>query len=325
MDLWIKKLFRKKTPGTCLFRVDAGNRPGLSFGHLSRCLVLRDKMEKMFNTQTYFLMKEIKEGVEYARLNGVHVLTIPEKTDAHEDFELMEKFINKINPDTFIIDLPFYEPGEIFFAGLRSKNIQSVFIDDLRFFNPGADFVINSSVNAPDRFKKSEKEMFLGPDFLIFDDKLITGRQIFDDDKKNIVLSFGGADPSGLTENVVNTLCSLDIPEKYFFYIILGPGYAYKEKIERFILGKERNFIIVESPENIFPYFESADLVICAGGRTMYELTYLSKKFFPIASCQNESAVVKAFLERSLISSGLLSWEKKDFIDTLYLIFKENI
>lgn len=322
MDLWIKKLFRKKTPGTCLFRVDAGNRPGLSFGHLSRCLVLRDKMEKMFNTQTYFLMKEIKEGVEYARLNGVHVLTIPEKIDADEDFKLTKKVIEKINPDTFIIDLPFYEPGESFFSGLRSKNIQSVFIDDLRFFNPGADFVINSSVHAPDRFEKSEKDTFLGPEFLIFDDKLITGKQIFDDDKKNIVLSFGGADPSGLTGNVVNTLSSLDIPEKLVFHIVLGPGYAYKEKIERFIRGKERNFIIVESPENIFPYFESADFVICAGGRTMYELTYLSKKFLPIASSENESQVVKIFLERNLIFSGLLSWDKKEFINKMNSIFK---
>lgn len=320
MKSWTKELFKGRGPVKCLFRVDAGNRPGLSFGHLSRCMIFSGVLKEMYNTESLFLMQDLPEGTSHARRSGCRVVTIEDNAPAATATKTLIDLADTFNPDCFVMDLPYNRDklGAEVLPILRERGIKTILIDDARFYNPGADIVLNSSILAPEKFEPSSDEsLFLGPAYFIFDDRFIQEKNLFPQDKTNVVVSFGGADPTNLTGKMVKSLVDTDDYENTIFHVILGPGYANPDHVNMMIQKKEHRFNIIRNPDNIIPYFIAADFVVCAGGRTVYELNYLSKPFIPIASSDLEAQAVKAFIDKGYIKTGLTKWDKKMFENIL--------
>ena len=322
---WLLEIAEDRAIGTCLIRVDGGRIPGLSFGHLNRCLTLSASLKKAFGTQCRFLMKNIPDGVEYARKSNQIVNTFPEDYSIESEDKLIVDHAEEICADLVIVDLPYKELNISCFQQLKRKQIKSMFIDDSRFINPGADIYMNTSILATKNFDMStasDTKLLLGPQFFIFDNTLTTTKIELDKDKKNIVLSFGGSDPKDLTGHAVKILLKQKW-ENTVFRIILGPGYGNAKAIIKSISGREHSFKIIDAPKNIIPYFIKADLVICAGGRTMYELIYLNCKFLPIGSIEWETDAIKQFVKEGLVEMAIPLWSSTQFrtaLDTLKMV-----
>ena len=126
----------------------------------------------------------------------------------------------------------------------------------------------------------------------------------------------GGGDPTSLTLKVLKALLQEDWPG-YAFYVILGPGYPDPHEIETLIGGSKKQYNVVINPANLIPLLQRCDFAICAGGRTMYELLYLKKDFFPIASVEHEAEAILEFNRRGIIKVGLTSWDPNAFISNI--------
>lgn len=338
---WIYDLFSPDPPGTCLFRVDAGNRPGLSFGHLQRCITLSGILKDLFHTTSVFLMKDIEEGVLYAQKKGCRVISFPEHSNEKDEIGRIDRLAYETAADLFFLDLPDPRLDQKAFKSMRKTNIRTVLIDDFRFQNPGADMVFNSSILAMEKFSPADlsdkKTTFiLGPEYFIFDEALLKDEVHFDPAFKNIVISFGGADPKNLTQRMagllVNRFSGAGRPEPgqtetnalsgCRFHIVLGPGYKGENEISNLISEQTDRIFIIRAPDNIIPYFKAADLVICAGGRTVYELSLLKKEFLPIGSTEFEAATIAAFIRHNIIGHGLLAWDEEEFNDIFRKAFQ---
>lgn len=313
---WVARLFSASPPQTCLFRVDAGNRKGLSFGHLSRCIILSGILKDLFCTESIFLMKDISEGILHARRKGCHVASFPEQAGPEQEMKALFDLADQIAPDLFIMDLPDTRLDTQIFYQIKKRNIRSICIDDFRFKNPGADIVFNSSILALEKFKKGRpsdnQTLFLGPGYFIFDNPLPGNKISFDNGLKNIVISFGGSDPTDLTFKVTEQLVSLALNNNSF-HIITGPGYKNAQALYTLISEQKERFEIIENPDQIIPYFEAADHVVCAGGRTMYELSYLQKNFTPIGSTLIEADAIQAFIQKKMVRFGFAAWNADQF------------
>ena len=314
MRRWVNEVFKQAPPAKCIFRVDAGNRPGLAFGHLSRCMIFANILQELYSTECFFMMKDIPEGVTHAEKFRCSVFRLPEHISSDMETNKIDDLSQRIKPDCLILDLPYRNIDPAVFSLLKRKGVQTIFIDDFRFFNPGADIVFNSSILAREKFSEQEKgALFLGPDYFIFDDAMIGQTTPFLRHKTNIVISFGGADPTRLTRDAVQFLAGKNHRENRVFHIVLGPGYAETTTIKNIVKNRPKTFKIIENPDNIIPYFMAADFVICAGGRTMYELYYLSKPFLPIATSDVEAEAVQAFIKNGLVETGLEKWDVTKF------------
>jgi len=319
---WIKIPFKNsKSPEKILFRVDAGNEYGLSFGHLSRCLILSRVFKELYHSDSLFLMKALKDGIQYASSSGVKVKELSVK-----DEEYILNIVDDYQPDCLIVDLPYLDIDMSLYTELKSDKRKLFYIDDNRYINPQADVYLNSSILAQKKVKKTNPDKtfyFLGPKYFIFDDSLIeNSNPIPQNECFNIVLSFGGSDPTDLMYKVVTNLINFKHP-KIRFYIIFGPGYLNKNKIKHFVNG-HNNFFIINNPVNIIPYFQSCDFVICAGGRTVYELLYLKKKFMPIASASHETIAISELLQNNVIQYGMKEWSTKEFLKIFESIIKKE-
>ena len=324
---WIHLLFKNhKIPGTVLFRVDAGRTQGLSFGHVSRCLVIAGVLQKEYGSEIMFLMRDFPDGINHVGRYGYKVKKLPVPPD-REERECIVGAIEEYQPDMMIIDVPYKNIDTSYFSKLRKQGINIVFIDDSRFIYPDVNVLLNSNILAPERMQKINNRKYintrflLGADYFIFDEFLEEDMVRRQDEAYNVVVTLGGGDPTSLTLKVLKTLLQEDWPG-YAFYIILGPGYPDPNEIETLIGGSRKEYNVVINPANLIPFLQRCDFAICAGGRTMYELVYLKKNFFPIASAEHEAEVIEEFIRRGIIKVGLTSWDPESFVSNLKYLTK---
>ena len=316
---WIHLLFKNhKNPEVVLFRVDAGRTYGLSFGHVSRCLMIARVLQEEYGSKIIFLMRDFNDGINHVVRYGYTVRKIPIRPEREDRWITMDA-IEEYQPDMLIIDVPYENIDTSYFGILRERGINILFIDDSRFICPDVDVLLNSNILAPERMQKINNKKYLntrfllGIDYFIFDEFLKEDTVKKQDEACNVVVTMGGADPTSLTPKVLKALLGEDWPG-HVFTIILGPGYLDPDEIERLIGGSKKQYNVVINPANLIPLLRRCDFAICAGGRTMYELFYLKKKFFPVATAKHEAEVIEEFIRQGIITSGLTSWDPKSFV-----------
>ncbi len=316
MHQWLESIFSNDIPNRCLFRVDAGPVWGLSFGHLMRCLTLSKILCDNFGCDRLFLMRNIKEGKEYAINAGEKVKTIVNSRSFLDDDRFLIETVKEYSPDWVFIDLPYTDMRMSYLDYLSKRGINTFYIDDWRFDNPGTDIYHNSNVLASydtigDR--NPNTKYLLGIKYLIIDHTVIDTSIKPEKGHFTVTLSFGGSDPTKLTQKVLNTIIYNPL-DGVKLMIVLGPGNKDRDEIN--LISNEHKWInLYESPENIFNIFQKSNLVICSGGRTMYELYYLKKKFLPIGSIEHESIAIKEFVHQRIIQDGMMLWSSNLFLD----------
>lgn len=313
LNIWLPDLFEQKSGVRVLFRVDAGRLPGLSFGHLSRCALMMSVLKETLGGEYFFLMRsdcrETERGAKIARKMALNVLPL----QGNEAESVIYHF-QETKAHWLISDLPYPEQETAYFATLRKAGGRILFIDDARYMEPDADAILNSGVQAPERyFTNNNVRMLLGLDYFLFR-KTYSERICWGNGKApRVLFTFGGSDPTGLTIRILETLHELR--GRISPLVILGPGFHEIDKARR--VAPAVGADLIHAPKEIEPYFYGADLVVCAGGRTMYELYMLGVKFLPIGSTKHEAEAVDAFLKRRLMPSGLPEWDRERFITIL--------
>lgn len=304
----IKTIFKNIEPGKkILFRVDAGRIKGLSYGHLMRCRLLAKTIEKDYQCSTTFFMKEDKTGIRQAEKMGLKVI----KNDASKKItDICHEY------DAIVFDLP-KGPDLKDLKIIRSIGKYTVIIDDNGNKIPWADVILNSSIIAKPISYPIDTTLLLGPDYFIFPEPLNKTKYENRTNKTiRILITFGGSDPTDLTIKTLTAIYKM----KWLntdFRVVLGPGFSEEIRVKKLVKASKCNINIVSNPPELVPLILESDLVICAGGRTLYETCFLKIPVIAIASIEHEIPVVTAFLKRGDILSGLKSWNSDLFIDSL--------
>ncbi|MDH4129661.1 MAG: hypothetical protein OEV44_12950, partial [Spirochaetota bacterium] len=225
-----------------IIRVNAGNRFG--FGHLSRCISLFKILNRDYDVQVVVL------GVDEAKniLESQNIDYIFYKSDRD-----LIKLLNSKHVDLVITDIR--DTKSSFTQKIR-KYSKLLSIDDL---GDGSNYS-NLTVNTlPIPTTSKVKANFSGLKYLILNENLFRYRDKGIKKGSNILVSFGGEDPYGLTE-FTTTLIS-NLAHTFNVKIVLGPLYKGKETFD--------NVQIIKSPDNFYEILCDSDLVICSFGITV--------------------------------------------------------
>jgi spore coat polysaccharide biosynthesis predicted glycosyltransferase SpsG len=328
MNQWIKNIFNEDfLPGAIIFRVDGGRVKGLSFGHLARCITVARMFKKQFKAKSLFLMKDYQSGIQHVqKFPEISVEKMDKNISAREEKQSLFDSVERFGADTLVYDVPGYTFDDDMFHGLKERGVYTIFIDDDRFTSPSVDAVLNSHILASEKMNRRENvNYFLGPRYLIIDEDQAQNRKHRSILKKQdqpftVTVTFGGSDPSALTLRVVEALISHPF-DNVLYKIVLGPGYENPGQVRGMVEKNENatfssRFEIIEAPENLYELFFNSHLVICAGGRTLYELNHFQAPAFPVASIRHEAEVIQAFKDKGLVKAGLTRWDETDFIRT---------
>ncbi len=69
-----------------------------------------------------------------------------------------------------------------------------------------------------------------------------------------------------------------------------------------------------KNPLDMLPIYLNCDLAVCAGGRTLYELSALNIPIIGIASIEHEAKVIQAFNNLKKLEGFCLKWIEHEFV-----------
>jgi len=275
-DFWLaEKLVRLPR---IVFRVDGGAQIGM--GHVYRSLAIADELRSISNADVQFLMSaEHPEGVKRVSSSGYTVRVV-----SAGGVDAVLEAIQEYSPNIVVNDRPFLERD--YLEALAKLGASTVnLVDSLEDIEKPAE--MTSMIIATMHGDRLELEDYYGgPEFAILRESFAGRAPAIREQARDIVVSFGGSDPQGLTLKVLRALDGLDeLHAELSVKAVLGPAFSYQQELERLIPELRRAPALLENVENMAETLSGADLVFCAGGMTVYEIAALGTP--GIVLCQN--------------------------------------
>jgi len=255
-----------------VLRADGGNT--LGFGHLYRILALANllipnEIVIVTNKNQEFLL-----GYDFLKKFNYEIVTV------ENDFDFFT-FTENYNPDIIINDI--LDTTESYITSLKKNSKYIVNLEDLGSGSKKADLVINELY--PSATLSENDNEFSGVEYSILNSlfELKKKKEEIKKEVKKVLLTFGGTDPSNLSELSLRAFEILKYNVEIL--VVLGPGNMNKKSIRKFEKSSKLDLKIYENIDDMASLISSADLAITSAGRTVTEL--IAMRTPGLVMCQN--------------------------------------
>lgn len=272
----------------------------LGMGHIYHCLTLAYNLTG--NEIILVTNEKYQEGLEKIKSSNLKYTTI--KND--EDFF---NFLEEYKPDIVVNDC--LDTAAEYIKKIKSMVNRVVTIEDLGDGTQYADAVINALYEGKDfsnNVYSGEKYVALREEFLINNPK------DFSNEVKNVLVLFGGTDPSNLTQKIYNVIKNSNY-SKINFTFALGIGYNHSEAI---VSIPEKNIKVLKNVKNISEYMKNADIAFTSQGRTIYELAVFGVPSIVLAQNEREQLHTFAQMDNGFLNLGLGKDVSEDVIKNTF-------
>ncbi len=267
------------------FVTEGGKEFGM--GHVFRSITLAKNLGKGLDIKFFTSSGEVT--INKITTEGFEVVV----------FKSQENLIQKLsafNPESIVFDCLDIDQS-VLYELKQISNARISLFDNKTEANALADTVINALIMQDFKNRKffdprNQTMFMLGPRYLILNNlfresnthELPNPNQI-----TNILLAFGGSDPSNRTSYALDRILQ-DISQRDDLVeidIILGPHFEYEDELEIIITKEEKAIITIHrNLTNLYSQIHKADLVLTSPGLTMFES--LSLKNHVIVMYQNK-------------------------------------
>ncbi len=261
----------------------------VGMGHVYRCLTLAYKLT---GHDVVFAASEDSDiGIERIKESNFDVIRI-------EDDEHFEKILKERKPDILVNDI--LDTSAEYMRMVTKYVNRVVNFEDV---GPGAKYA-DAVINA--LYEKGEKlhnEYYGSKYFCIRDEFLEEHPKKFSEKAGNVLVIFGGADPSDLTARLYGICKRLhkDHPDVKFHFLL---GFAYPNA-DRIVTSESDNVFVYKDVKRVSSYMGMMDLAITSQGRTVYELASMGVPAIVLAQNDREARHVFAGIQNGFINLGI--------------------
>ena len=268
-----------------VFRADGYKKLGM--GHIYRIFTL---IYSLTGQDILIVTKEEhKEGIEKIKESNLPYRTI---NNDNEFFEILAEY----KPDIIVNDC--LDTKRDYIIKLKQFSKRVITFEDLGEGAEEADAVINALYDC----NLNSKNVYSGEKYICLRDEfLVKNIKEFSSKVNNILILFGGTDPSNLTLKLYNLVKKIHcVKSNIKFTFIIGTAYdADKNKIYEDI---ENNIFVIKDTKRVSDYMACADIAITSQGRTVFELAHMGVPSIVLA--QNEREMLHSFAN---MSNGFLN------------------
>lgn len=324
-----------------VFRVDASFQIGT--GHVMRCLTLAEELKDRGH-EVIFISRELRGHLcDLINQRGYQVYCLPSQNkiinncdtkhaqwletsweiDAQQTIEIIDKYIKCV--DWLIID--HYALDHKWESRLKNYSKRIMVIDDLADRKHMCDILLDQNyyLNLENRYENLvslQCKRLLGPTYALLRNEFIDLRKELnnkvDNDIRNILVFFGGSDP---TNETLKTLYALNILDcnNINIDVVVGVSNPHKDKIRDYC-SHFPNINFHCGIDYMASLMVQADLAICAGGTTTWERYCMGLPAILISVAYNQIEICQA-LSRLGIDYYLGESEEvngKDIINAFY-------
>lgn len=268
-----------------ILRCDGYKKIGM--GHIYHCLTLA------YNLIDHDVLLVTNSNHEEG-LAKIKDSFLPYKTIT-SDADFIE-FIKDYKPDIIVNDC--LDTDADYVKELKKYCKRVVTIEDMGTGISYADVVINALYS-----EHTLPNVYSGEEYVsLRDEFLINTPKDFEPKAKEVLILFGGTDPSGLTEKVYNLFKNNNNDDLHYTFIL---GIGYNGIINESINDRPSNFDILKDVKDISSYMRKADIALTSQGRTIYELASLGVPSIVLAQNEREKLHTFAQISNGFVNLGL--------------------
>ena len=278
------ELSRKKI----IFRADGYKELGM--GHIYHCLTLAYHLTG--HDVIFVTNKNHEQGYNKLVQSFMNVYPIESENEFYD-------FVKEQEPDVVINDCLNTTKEHILKLKQYSKKV--ITIEDLGEGANYADAVINALYNIPN----AASNYYAGPDYVCLRDEFIIRKpKTFSDEVKNVLVMFGGTDPSDLMKKIYDIVKQIGNQYPYIsFNFITGAGFSAEER--GIFEDIPNNIFVYKDVKNVTDYMANADLAFTSQGRTVFELAAMGVPAIVLAQNEREQLHTFAQMENGFLNLGL--------------------
>lgn len=276
-------------------RADMNER--IATGHIMRCLAIADAAREMGEDTTFLLADtqavELLENRGYAYI----ILNTP-WDDMEAELGEIKSVIAQYGIQALLIDS--YQVTETYLTHL-AKLTRTIYLDDLNMFLYPVDSVI-CYANYHTKFAYEENypidKLYLGCNYVPLGKEFRDCcPKVIKEQVENLLLLAGGADTYHILRSLLE---SIDVKGYQQVHVICGKYNTDYEDL-KLKYTEYLNVSIHKAVTDMKHYMEQADLVITAGGTTLYELCAVGTPAISYSFADNQIDNVRKFQEDEMI------------------------
>jgi spore coat polysaccharide biosynthesis predicted glycosyltransferase SpsG len=237
-------------------------------GHVFRSVAIADALRENSQAEIAFLMSaDHSDGIRTVSRQGY-----PVRVAGQGEIETFLEHIRDYSPAILINDLPVLEDHylkALSHLGTTTINLVDT-LDDLERTEHYKQVIV--SVMNEDR--ETPEGFYGGPEFAILRAHFKGRQKELREQPRMVLLTFGGSDPQGLTLKAAGALETLDPAVEVV--AVAGPAFSYRRQFEALQSTLARKVpLINEAGGHIADLMLEADVVVCSGGMSVYEIAAL--------------------------------------------------
>lgn len=253
--------------------------PEIGLGHIYRSILLRDNL--LEHDVLIVLSEKSSLGIKKIQERFLPYQVIKEEKE-------FWNIVKRVKPDIIINDILDTTPQFIQKEKLLAKRVIN-FEDN----GEGAKYA-DAVINALYEQNIVNSKCYYGVKYYCLRDEfLIAKPKEFKEKVENVLFLFGGTDPAGYTERMLEVI--ENIPENLgiTYQFVLGLGFDREDFFMEKVRHIKRHIEVVKNVPMVSVYMEKADIAIAGQGRTMYELASMGVPSIVLA--QNERETLHEF------------------------------
>jgi len=269
--------------------------PEIGMGHIHRCITLANNF--IGHTRDFLIFNTFDKGKSLLKENNYSYIEINDITQIGLYIDQYDIIIND-----------FLDTSNDY-MGIFSNKF-TVNFEDL---GEGADKA-NIVFNALYELSNPKGNHRFGWKYFILDDKiLIKTPNAFNEEVRQILITFGGIDQNNLTLKTLRALESLN-HSNIKIKVILGPGYAHKKDLDNFLENSNLDCRVLSEVKDMGKEMQNVDLAITSNGRTVYELAAMNIPTISISQNDRETMHLFSRYSKGVSYLGISCNVDEDFL-----------
>ncbi|MBU78923.1 MAG: hypothetical protein CMD29_02220 [Flavobacteriales bacterium] len=287
-----------------VFLTEAGD--GIGFGHLKRCISLKNKIQSEVNKCILIIFSKgeyiFEKNDEIFEMNWI------------DDPKLVLPFIN----DKSILIIDSYIAKRQVYDFFVKKLTKTVVIDDYNRIDYGkVELILNPNPYFEKKTYKNQSisKIYGGKDFIILSSPFINKKDTNHKFKfSQISIFIGGSDYKNILPVILNQISLLDLKK---VIVLLGNSKQLKKLKTTFLKFTFKHNL---TSEEIYQVFDNSKLVISGCGQTLHELSIMGKKTIGICYDEDQKLNQKYYLNNSFLKYSI---QAEDLSNLLNIIREE--
>lgn len=280
-------------------------------GHLMRCLTLAEQIKSQIQANIVFISRDLDKNMNCLVENrGFDLYVLPKKTNNNqlpgyeqwltvtqqEDAEEVKGFLQKQQVDLLIIDS--YAIDYKWENIVRPLVKKIMVIDDLANRKHDCDILLDQNYYADMKLRYQGLvpkycNQLIGPEYALLREEFYIAKKKLRKRTgiiKNILVFFGGSDPSNETCKTLEALIQLKTTD-IAINVVVGASNPHKDSLR--LICAENNFNYLCQVSNMGQLMAEADLAIGAGGSTTWERCFLELPSIVVTIADNQIDIAK--------------------------------